>query len=157
MIQLSKTCRVRSHARRVDGLEFDVVAFTNLSRDHLDYHGTMESYLKAKSLLLEYLKPEGVAVVNADASEWKSLRLPPRALSFGQGEHADVRADSVHLTARGSEWQLVAPGGAAKVLLPLIGELNIENALDKKYNEVVGYPALPVNFRAGLRFRIGGE
>src|SRR3954471_16654845 len=97
---------VSSHSldqRRVDGLEFDVVVFTNLTRDHLDYHGTMESYLKAKALLLGYLKREGTAVVNADAKEWKALQLPPRSLSFGQSAAADVRAGSISLTARGSE------------------------------------------------------
>jgi len=123
---------VSSHSldqRRVDGLEFDVVAFTNLTRDHLDYHGTMESYLKAKALLLEYLKRDGTAVVNADAKEWTALRLPPRSLSFGQHEMADVRAESVRFTARGSEWRLVTPRGTADIQLPLIGDVNIENAL----------------------------
>src|SRR5205085_4462520 len=59
---------VSSHSldqRRIDGLEFDVAVFTNLTRDHLDYHGTMESYLKAKALLLDYLKRGGTAVINA--------------------------------------------------------------------------------------------
>src|SRR4051812_30470823 len=120
---------VSSHSldqRRVDGLEFDVVVFTNLTRDHLDYHGTMESYLKAKALLLGYLKREGTAVVNADAKEWKALQLPPRSLSFGQSAAADVRAGSISLTARGREWRLITPRGAARVLLPLIGDVNIE-------------------------------
>src|SRR6476620_5405398 len=67
---------VSSHSldqRRVDGLEFDVAVFTNLTRDHLDYHGTMENYLHAKALLLDYQKPGGTAVVNADAAEWRAL------------------------------------------------------------------------------------
>src|SRR3954471_7386865 len=89
---------VSSHSldqRRVEGLEFDIVAFTNLTRDHLDYHGTMEKYLQAKALLLDYLKPEGVAIVNADAAEWKSLRTGARRPTFGVRSPADVQAEAV--------------------------------------------------------------
>jgi UDP-N-acetylmuramoyl-L-alanyl-D-glutamate--2,6-diaminopimelate ligase len=123
---------VSSHSldqRRVDGLEFDVAAFTNLTRDHLDYHGTMESYLKAKALLLDYLKRGGTAVINADAEEWRSLHPRSRPLTFGLQTGADVRADALRFTSRGSEWRLVTPSGAAEVVLPLIGDVNVENAL----------------------------
>jgi len=123
---------VSSHSldqRRVDGLEFDVVVFTNLTRDHLDYHGTMESYLKAKALLLEYLKPDGTAVINADAEEWRRLRPRSRPLTFGLDATADIRAERVRFTSHGSEWQLVTPKGAVDVSLPLIGDVNVENAL----------------------------
>jgi UDP-N-acetylmuramoyl-L-alanyl-D-glutamate--2,6-diaminopimelate ligase len=123
---------VSSHSldqRRVDGLEFDIVAFTNLTRDHLDYHGTMESYLGAKSLLLVYLKPNGTAVINADAEEWKALHPRSRPLTFGVKAHADIRAEGVRFTPRGSEWLLVTPRGEAAVSLPLIGDVNVENAL----------------------------
>ncbi len=48
-------------------------------------------------------------------------------------------------------------GGWYAILPRLTAYVNVENALDRRYNEVVGYPALPVNFRAGMRFRIGGE
>ena len=123
---------VSSHSldqRRVDGLEFDVVVFTNLTRDHLDYHGTMESYLKAKALLLGYLKRDGTAVINADADEWRALHPRSRPLTFGLHETADVRAERVRFTSRGSEWRLVTPRGAADVALPLIGDVNVENAL----------------------------
>jgi len=78
---------VSSHSldqRRVDGLEFDIAVFTNLTRDHLDYHGTMEKYLEAKARLLDYLKAEGTAVINADAPEWKSLRPRSRPLTFAR-------------------------------------------------------------------------
>jgi UDP-N-acetylmuramoyl-L-alanyl-D-glutamate--2,6-diaminopimelate ligase len=123
---------VSSHSldqRRVDGLEFDVAVFTNLTRDHLDYHGTMEKYLHAKALLLEYQKPGGTAVVNADAAEWRALRPSTRTLSFGVRSPADVRATNVRFVAEGSEWRLETPKGAADVILPLIGDVNVENAL----------------------------
>lgn len=123
---------VSSHSldqRRIDGLEFDAVVFTNLTRDHLDYHGTMEAYLAAKSRLIEYVKRDGTTIVNADASEWSSLRPPARRLTFATRADADVRARDVRYTSRGSSWKLVTPDGSADVTLPLIGEVNVENGL----------------------------
>lgn len=123
---------VSSHSldqRRVDGLEFDVGVFTNLTRDHLDYHGTMDAYLEAKSRLLEYVKSGGTVVLNADAREWGNLRPPTRALTFAMRAPADVRAENVRYTPVGSSWSLVTPKGSAAVALPLIGDVNVENAL----------------------------
>jgi len=123
---------VSSHSldqRRVDGLEFDVAVFTNLTRDHLDYHGTMEKYLEAKARLLDYLKAEGTVVVNADAPEWKSLRPRSRPLTFAARQSADIRAEDIRHTSEGSKWRLVTPRGSADVALPLIGDINVENAL----------------------------
>ena len=124
---------VSSHSldqRRIDGLEFDAVVFTNLTRDHLDYHGTMEAYLKAKMRLLEYLKRDGATVVNADAREWTALEPPSRRITFAvRDSAADVRAAGVRYTPQGSEWTLVTPAGSADVTLPLIGEVNVENSL----------------------------
>src|SRR6185369_15450366 len=86
---------VSSHSldqRRVDGLEFDVAVFTNLTRDHLDYHGTMEAYLRAKARLVEYLKEDGTAVTNTDAPEWAALKPSPNRLTFAVRAAADIRA-----------------------------------------------------------------
>ena len=123
---------VSSHSldqRRVDGLEFDVAVFTNLTRDHLDYHGTMEKYLEAKARLLDYLKAHGTAVINADAPEWLTLKPRSRPLTFAAREPADVRAQDIRYTSEGSEWRLATPRGSADVSLPLIGDINVENAL----------------------------
>jgi UDP-N-acetylmuramoyl-L-alanyl-D-glutamate--2,6-diaminopimelate ligase len=123
---------VSSHSldqRRIDGLEFDVAVFTNLTRDHLDYHGTMEKYLEAKARLVDYLKTNGTEVVNADASEWKSLPARSRAMTFGIRAAADIRAQNIRFTSEGSDWRLVTPRGSAEVSLPLIGDVNVENAL----------------------------
>jgi UDP-N-acetylmuramoyl-L-alanyl-D-glutamate--2,6-diaminopimelate ligase len=123
---------VSSHSldqRRIDGLAFDVAVFTNLTRDHLDYHGSMEKYFEAKARLLDYLKPEGTAVLNADAPEWRSLETSSQTLTFGAEESADIQAEDVRFTSEGSEWRLVTPHGSADVALPLIGDINIENAL----------------------------
>ena len=123
---------VSSHSldqRRVDGLEFDVVVFTNLTRDHLDYHGTMENYFQAKARLLGYLKKSGTAVVNADAKEWDALSLPKKAIRFGVRSRADVRAENVRFEPHGSDWDLVTPKETGHISLPLIGDVNVENAL----------------------------
>jgi UDP-N-acetylmuramoyl-L-alanyl-D-glutamate--2,6-diaminopimelate ligase len=123
---------VSSHSldqRRVDGLEFDVAVFTNLTRDHLDYHGTMEAYLQAKARLLDYLKPDATVVVNADASEWATLTPKRTPLTFALRANADIRAIDVRYTPRGSEWTLVTPRGSSEVTLSLIGDVNVENAL----------------------------
>jgi UDP-N-acetylmuramoyl-L-alanyl-D-glutamate--2,6-diaminopimelate ligase len=123
---------VSSHSldqRRVDGLEFDAAVFTNLTRDHLDYHGTMEAYLQAKARLLQYLKPDGTVVINADAPEWGTLKTQSRPLTFALRAKADIRAEGVQYTPRGSEWKLVTPRGSGEVALPLIGDVNVENAL----------------------------
>ena len=123
---------VSSHSldqRRIDGLEFNVVVFTNLTRDHLDYHGTMEAYLAAKARLLEYLRPDGTAIVNRDAPEWGALDHARPPLTFSVRGEADIRARDVRYTPRGSEWRLVTPGGEANVRLPLIGDVNVQNAL----------------------------
>lgn len=123
---------VSSHSldqRRVDGLEFDIAVFTNLTRDHLDYHGTMDAYLRAKARLLDYLKQGGAAVVNADAPEWSALELRSRLITFAIRTSADIRARNVRYTSQGSEWTLVTPRSSADVTLPLIGEINVENSL----------------------------
>jgi UDP-N-acetylmuramoyl-L-alanyl-D-glutamate--2,6-diaminopimelate ligase len=123
---------VSSHSldqRRVDGLEFDAVVFTNLTRDHLDYHGTMDAYLNAKARLLGYLKRGGAAVINADAPEWSALNPSSRVVTFATRTDADIRARNVRYTSEGSEWTLVTPRSSADVTLPLIGDINIENAL----------------------------
>jgi UDP-N-acetylmuramoyl-L-alanyl-D-glutamate--2,6-diaminopimelate ligase len=123
---------VSSHSldqRRVDGLEFDAAIFTNLTRDHLDYHVTMEAYLTAKARLLDYLKRGGAAVINADAPEWSALNPSSRVVTFAARTDADIRARNVRYTSEGSEWTLVTPRSSADVTLPLIGDINVENAL----------------------------
>ncbi len=118
------------HQHRVEGLEFAAGVFTNFTRDHLDYHGTMEQYFAAKALLLESLAADGCAVINADDGAWRALREMPQRLRFGcTGAPADVRAEDVRFEPRGSRWRLVTPSGASAVHLPLIGDFNISNAL----------------------------
>jgi len=123
---------VSSHAlaqERVAGIAFDAAVFTNLTRDHLDYHGTMEAYLAAKGALVGQLAADGVAVVNADDVAWRSLPKAPRRLTFGTSAGADVRATDVRYQPDGSRFRLVTVSGTADVALPLVGDFNVVNAL----------------------------
>ncbi|MBA2686467.1 MAG: UDP-N-acetylmuramoyl-L-alanyl-D-glutamate--2,6-diaminopimelate ligase [Gemmatimonadaceae bacterium] len=123
---------VSSHSldqRRVDGLEFQAAIFTNLTRDHLDYHGTMEHYREAKARLLEYLKPGGVVVVNVDDAAWDSLPIHGTPVRFGIRKKADIMARSIVLTAAGSRWELCAGAKCHPVTLPMLGDFNVMNAL----------------------------
>ena len=115
--------------RRIDGLAFESAIFTNLTRDHLDYHGTMEAYFDAKARLVSYLAPRGVAIVNADDPAWARLSGAPRTITFGLTDRAAVRAESMRYLPRGSEWRLVANTQRHALHLPLIGDFNVVNAL----------------------------
>ncbi len=128
---------VSSHAldqQRVAGVAFAAAVFTNLTRDHLDYHGTMEAYFDAKARLVAMLAPDGVAVVNADDPWWSKLTTAPRTVRFGVRESADIRATDVRAaevryTPRGSAWLLQRGESSRPVALPLIGDFNVANAL----------------------------
>ncbi len=123
---------VSSHSldqRRIDGLAFDAAVFTNLTRDHLDYHHTMEAYFQAKARLMDYLKPDGSAAINVDDSNWGSLPESRKKILFGEGARAHVRATDVKFSPAGSDWTLNFGGKALPVHLPLIGDVNVHNAL----------------------------
>jgi UDP-N-acetylmuramoyl-L-alanyl-D-glutamate--2,6-diaminopimelate ligase len=129
---------VSSHAlalARVDELTFDVAVFTNLTQDHLDFHGTFEAYQAAKRRLFELLarspKPRPTAVVNADdpAGPEMTRGLPVRVLTFGLGEGADVRAVEHASTLAGIRLVARTPGGPLELTSPLIGEHNVMNLL----------------------------
>jgi UDP-N-acetylmuramoyl-L-alanyl-D-glutamate--2,6-diaminopimelate ligase len=114
---------------RLDGLTFAAGVFTNLTRDHLDYHGTMESYLAAKLRLGSMLTDSGVEVVNLDDLAWQVLPTRSRRVTFGVHPAADVRAGEVILEATGSRFMLSGCFGTADVSLPLLGDFNVANAL----------------------------
>jgi len=116
---------------RLDGLTFGAGIFTNLTREHLDYHRTMEHYFAAKAKLLGFLGTDGTAVTNADDPEWDHLpALPPgRRLSFGLSAKADLRAEDVVTTAGGTTFTLRSRWGTREVRIPLIGDFNLSNVL----------------------------
>lgn len=121
-----------SHAldqHRLDGIRFDVAAFTNLTRDHLDYHGSRDRYLAAKARLLELGKDDATAVVNADDPAWREMRTRGPVLTYGTAADADVRARGVRLSSTGSTFDLERGGRRASVAFPLPGGFNVSNAL----------------------------
>jgi len=117
------------HQHRVEGVGFDVVTFTNLTRDHLDYHGSMEEYLRAKARLLTYLLPHGTVVYNLDDPAWSELRTDRRRVAFSERVPAEVHAKDVTFSASGTEWTLVLNEESVRIRLPLIGDFNVANAL----------------------------
>src|SRR5207253_3492072 len=129
---------VSSHAlalSRVDGLAFDVAVFTNLTQDHLDFHGTLEEYQRAKRKLFEQLaaspKPRPTAVVNADdpASAEMVRGLDVSTLTFGLGRGATVRASEHVSGLDGIRMTVETPRGRLTLASSLIGEHNVMNLL----------------------------
>jgi UDP-N-acetylmuramoyl-L-alanyl-D-glutamate--2,6-diaminopimelate ligase len=123
---------VSSHSldqRRVDGLLFDAAVFTNFTRDHLDYHETMEAYFVAKAKLVAQLDTDGVAVVNADDEAWRAL-TPTRSVSFsGTGAPtADVAAEAAELRRGGTDCVLRVGEERHPTRVPIIGDFNVVNA-----------------------------
>lgn len=127
---------VSSHAlvqHRVHGVDMDVGVFTNLSQDHLDYHGDMQAYGDAKTILFEQLGPESVAVLNADDPFSGSLaeRTPASVQRYGLEGAVHVRGDIDRIDAEGTAFRLHAP--ARGLTLPLttrlVGRHNVANAL----------------------------
>jgi UDP-N-acetylmuramoyl-L-alanyl-D-glutamate--2,6-diaminopimelate ligase len=125
---------VSSHALdmgRVSGASFDAAVFTNLSRDHLDYHPDMESYFAAKRRIFRQLEPDGRAVVNVEDEYGRRLaREMPGAVTFGAvGDTGDVRARDVGMTASGTRGMLVTPRGELPFSTALLGRYNLSNLL----------------------------
>ncbi len=143
---------------RVASVRFDVGVFTNLTRDHLDYHGSMEAYFQAKARLPLILAEqratggkEGVFVVNTDDIHGQLLARDfasrVRILSYGFGAGADLRATRPRLAADGSRFALTVKGREILVQIPLIGRFNIYNAM-----AALGAAAsIGLNFREAVR------
>jgi UDP-N-acetylmuramoyl-L-alanyl-D-glutamate--2,6-diaminopimelate ligase len=115
---------------RVAAARFDAALFTNLSRDHLDYHGSLEAYRAAKLLLVDLVKPGGVVVINADDPAWHDVASSDaRVIRFGLHVPADVTAQDVTASAAGMDFRLCTPDGSVHASLPLFGTYNVSNAL----------------------------
>jgi UDP-N-acetylmuramoyl-L-alanyl-D-glutamate--2,6-diaminopimelate ligase len=130
----SAVMEVSSHAldqRRVDGLRFKVAVFTNLTRDHLDYHATMEAYFDAKASLFTGLDAGAAAVINT-GDEWgrKLAGISAgRVLTYGFDDAADLRASDVRLSTGGTRFTIAFGSDRAEVATPLVGKFNVENIL----------------------------
>ncbi len=129
---------VSSHAlalSRVEGIDFDVAVFTNLTQDHLDFHVTMDAYRDAKRHLFALLaaghKPKRTAVVNADDPSGLAMvaDLPLPTLTYGVRGRADVRPTRWSSGAEGIRMNVRTPAGHLDISSPLVGEHNVENLL----------------------------
>lgn len=125
---------VSSHALeqgRVEDCPFRVAVFTNISRDHLDYHSSMEEYFRAKSLLFQKLRGKAKAVINWDDPKGKDLAnlTDSPIVTYGLGKDCDVRATEVRSTRDGLKAKLTTPAGEINIKSSLIGDFNIYNIL----------------------------
>lgn len=117
---------------RVHGLAFDVIAFTNLTRDHLDYHGDMERYYRAKRALFRRTPhADPVAVLNIDDPAGRRLagEIDLRRVTFGTADDAVIRASAVALDLDGTRLEIEENGVVQPVRSRLIGRFNAENIL----------------------------
>src|SRR5437763_5507316 len=129
---------VSSHALeqgRVYGIPYEVAIFTNLTRDHLDYHKDMESYFAAKRMLFDGAgaRPPRTAVINADdeygsALLGRSRNSSEEIISYGFSD-GDFHAANINLQPRGSEFDLITPRGSTSIRTSLIGRVNVYNLL----------------------------
>jgi UDP-N-acetylmuramoyl-L-alanyl-D-glutamate--2,6-diaminopimelate ligase len=139
---------VSSHALsldRVAGLEFDVAVWTNLTRDHLDFHHDLEAYFAAKCRLANLLRrePPGRRVIGADDPFMARLAASPRQgdLTFGLGAGRQVTAAEISPSLEGTSFRLGTPAGEVPVRLPLVGAHNLRNALAAAATAVaLGWP-----------------
>ncbi|ACV61936.1 UDP-N-acetylmuramyl-tripeptide synthetase [Desulfofarcimen acetoxidans DSM 771] len=131
---------VSSHAlnlHRVDGCEFDIAVFTNLTQDHLDFHENMEDYLAAKSILFSGLQGDGgkngakYAIINADDEAAARLtRLSGgQVITYGMVKKADIIAENITVRADGASFTVASRQGKVTINLNLTGKFNVYNAL----------------------------
>ncbi|MBU0983431.1 MAG: UDP-N-acetylmuramoyl-L-alanyl-D-glutamate--2,6-diaminopimelate ligase, partial [candidate division Zixibacteria bacterium] len=127
---------VSSHAlelHRVDNIDFRTAVYTNLTRDHLDFHGTMENYLAAKAKLADRLTGDlSYAVINLDVPEFRPLFGDLMCSYIGyslKDPQADVRCGDYELTPEGTTFDLITPMGTETVRFALPGRFNLQNAL----------------------------
>jgi UDP-N-acetylmuramoyl-L-alanyl-D-glutamate--2,6-diaminopimelate ligase len=120
---------------RVDGCRFKVGAFTNLTQDHLDFHGSMAAYRDAKALLFtRYLASDGKAVVNVDDPAGPALAREAESagasvIRVSRGAEAEVRLETADVTMDGTRAGVAIPGARLELAVPLLGDFNLENVL----------------------------
>jgi UDP-N-acetylmuramoyl-L-alanyl-D-glutamate--2,6-diaminopimelate ligase len=152
---------VSSHALAQDrtrGLEWNVAVFTNLTQDHLDFHGTMQSYFESKMRLFTGLpnqkKRKPVAIVNIDDRYGEKLleKIDKRiaVITYGMGVRADFRASNYRVEFSGTSYQLDARGKSYLVRVPLIGRFNVTNSMAA----LAAVSALGINLRDAV-FSLG--
>ena len=112
---------------RLDAVDFDVGVWTNLSREHLDYHGTLEAYRDAKRQLLRRARR---SILNRDDPNYPAFAEAARnAASFGTHEESDWQASDIRTAAKGLTFSLHRAGEQYRARLPMVGSYNVHNAL----------------------------
>ena len=162
-----RTCvtEASSHALdqgRLDGCTFDAAVFTNLTRDHFDYHGDFESYYAAKRKLFDLLRPEsGRAVVNLDDPYGERLakELGKRAITFSTTRaDADVRPRELRLDLSGTAFRIDVLGEEIGIESPLVGRTNLQNLLAAAVAaKVAGLPENAISKGAALLDKVPGR
>ena len=146
---------VSSHALDQDrtfGLHYEAAVFTNLTQDHLDYHGTMEAYFEAKAKLFEQVAASGHGsmIINSDDLWGRKLVTrfdgTGRVKTFGFGVHAAYRAINPRYDITGTTFELSFKGRSFLVRLPLIGDFNVYNAL----GAIAAAHAMGLNLRESI-------
>jgi len=125
---------VSSHAltqRRVEGIDFNVAVFTNLTQDHLDYHKNLNDYFLAKSLLFKNLSPDAIALINHDDSYAEELfsLSQGKIKTYGIKKDSSIMAKDIILSLAGSTFNLITEGEQISIRTNLIGRHNIYNIL----------------------------
>lgn len=129
---------ISSHAisqKRVEGLSLDVAVFTNLTRDHLDFHKDMEDYFRSKErlfsdLLMNSSKEMTYAIINNDDPYGKKIGIPPRAKLLTYGERAcDITFQIRNQDFNGTFFEVITPREMGEIFLPMVGTHNVYNAL----------------------------
>ncbi|MEO7276348.1 MAG: UDP-N-acetylmuramoyl-L-alanyl-D-glutamate--2,6-diaminopimelate ligase [Vicinamibacterales bacterium] len=124
---------VSSHAlalRRADGLRFAAGVFTNLTRDHLDFHRDMEDYFQVKRRLFELLPPDAFGIANLDDRRGVEFAAAaPQSLTYAIDAPADLRAAAISLSLDGLAFDVATPNGRLHLRSPLVGRPNVYNVL----------------------------
>jgi UDP-N-acetylmuramoyl-L-alanyl-D-glutamate--2,6-diaminopimelate ligase len=140
------------HQHRVEAVKVDAAIFTNLTQDHLDYHGTMEEYFQAKARLFEMAAatPNGKLIVNVDDTWGRRLvdvyQNHPGVRTFGMGVGAQYRAVNPRLEPTATTYELEFQGRSLLVRLPIVGMFNVYNSL----GAVAAAHGLGCNFREAV-------
>lgn len=112
---------------RLEGITFDYAIFTNLTRDHLDFHKTMENYASAKQLLFKKLKPNGIGIVNID-DKYKDYFISDKVVTYGKST-SDYQIINYNTTNQNTHISLNVRGKDVNILSPLLGDYNVYNLI----------------------------
>lgn len=147
---------ISSHAldqHRIAGTQLDAAVITNITQDHFDYHLNFENYRRSKHRIVEYLKPGGCLILNADdPASWPEVDVweSRSRLTFGIDANADVSATIIDESLAGTLFELKLPRGEIEVQIPLLGRHNVANCLAA--SAAAWHLGMPIDkIAAGLR------